>query len=152
MATYAFDHDGTLFHLPPETERQPDYYRDAREVAKLKPNWAAIRVAQKLRANGHEIHIVTGRELAIRNAIQANLARHGLNVDGWHMVEEFTGYEDLARFKAAVLRALAPAWMVGDHEVDELAAKEAGVTFHHVRDILRAGYETLAEPTLVSPN
>lgn len=137
-STLAFDWDGTcvqhvgdvVFDDPASV--QESCIRD-REVQK--------RVLQLL-ADGHDVHVVTGRSRKVRAVTLAQVRDLSPEIKVHHQ-ERFTGFIALREWKAAKLREIGAQAYVGDHMVDELAAGDAGIPFMHV-DEYRKGGDLLA--------
>jgi phosphoglycolate phosphatase-like HAD superfamily hydrolase len=104
------------------------------------------RVLQRLRADGREIAVLTARRRAA--GAPRSLAAAGLTacVDDVWVVEP----EQARSAKAQRLRALCPAWFIGDTDSDGAAARTAEVPFRAVSTGQRSpgylrghGYEPL---------
>ena len=129
----AFDWDGTLVH---HGSQEPIYEDPAALRLSTRPIPEAMWAAKQLARAGHGIYVVTGRSHVVRKEtlrqIRAWLTPYFLE-DNLRTQEAFTGYEDMRRFKARCLNEIQPAYYVGDHEADKLAAMDAFVPFHDAR-------------------
>lgn len=129
MKPVAFDLDGTLF------DSEGIDYEDPQDVvAKTKPNPVACRKTRALIEVGVPVHFITGRGRHLHALTLSQLRSwvHGsIAPDNLHTQEAFTGYEDMAAFKAERLRSIGAVGYCGDHEKDREAAEAAGVPFLH---------------------
>lgn len=127
LAVGAFDIDGTLCHH----DGKPDYLNPA-TLYLGKPDPHICKRVGRLIDGGVEVHFITGRSHEVRTTTLEWLQDHvhrGIVGGQLHTNKEWSGYDDLAVFKAAKLRAVGAQWFVGDHEADAKAAKEAGIPF-----------------------
>ena len=92
----------------------------------------AVEAIERARAAAFEPLVLTARRDAA--AVREQVARSGLPVAGVHVVDP----RRAAPEKAALLRELAAAGLVGDTESDAAAAREAGVAFAAVGSGQRA--------------
>lgn len=127
LSVGAFDIDGTILHHT----GNPDYL-DAESLAKAKSDYPVCKRIATLIEAGVEIHFITGRSHAVRVlTIQQlrNEVHPGIRSDQVHTQGKFEGYDQMAHFKANVLKSIKAEWYVGDHEADKKAAMMAGVVF-----------------------
>jgi phosphoglycolate phosphatase-like HAD superfamily hydrolase len=134
MRTIAFDLDGTLFLTTGAVD-----YDDPNSVStKTSPHTPVCALARTL-GQASPIAIVTGRtrEGGLEDVTERQLESVGLYPDELHLQDDWTGYADMRTWKATVLEELEASVYVGDHDVDELAAKDAGCEFVHARTFRR---------------
>lgn len=123
-----YDIDGTLFCLP---DGQPGTGSRA-DIARQVPIHANVARALQYRAEGFELHFVTGRTLAVHDLTRDQLEVHFGDIDGrLHMQEAWTGYGAMVDFKHQCIADLQAVLVVGDTSFDEQAAAVAGVAFRH---------------------
>jgi hypothetical protein len=123
----AVDIDGTLM----EHDGKPDYL-DPLSLEKAKAHWpTCVRIRTLIEA-GFDVHFITGRTGAVRDVTLRQIrtfVHPSISPSRLHMNGRFTGYDDLAAWKAKKLQEIGSEWYVGDHEADKVAATMAGVPF-----------------------
>lgn len=126
----AIDIDGTLVHH----DATPNYL-DPISLLRARPDLLAVKRVRDLITAGTEIHYVTGRTHAVRDATHNHLELllgGALSLECLHTAPRWGGYAELRRYKAETLRRIGASYYVGDHDADRLAAGDAGIPFVHV--------------------
>src|SRR5690349_3076302 len=131
MATWlgvgAVDIDGTLLEHP----GKPDYL-DPVSLDAATPHWPTCLRIRTLIEAGYDVHFITGRSHAVRPVTLAQVRRFvhpSIRDDQIHTQDQFTSYDEMARWKATRLKAVGAEWFIGDHAADQAAALQAGVPF-----------------------
>jgi hypothetical protein len=133
----AVDIDGTLL----EHRGKPDFL-DASSLEAATPHWPTCLRIRTLIEAGYDVHFITGRSHAVRPVTLAQVRRFvhpSIRDDQVHTQAAFTGYDDMAAWKATRLTAIRAEWFIGDHAADQAAASLAGVPFQFAQAYQDAG-------------